>query len=72
LHDRWRAPRRRRRGGGGTFALTRTGTSEDASLTGDLDIASDLTIQGEGQAETEIDGNGTDRVLDILRTSWSG
>lgn len=50
----------------GTFALTRTGNFEQVSLTGDLDIASDLTIEGAGQADTTIDGNGTDRVLHIL------
>jgi CSLREA domain-containing protein len=50
----------------GTYVLTITGTVENASLTGDLDISSDLTIDGAGQGDTEIDGNGTDRVLHIL------
>lgn len=50
----------------GTYVLTIIGTFENASLTGDLDIASDLTIDGAGQGDTEIDGNGTDRVLHIL------
>jgi CSLREA domain-containing protein len=50
----------------GTYVLTITGTVENASLTGDLDISSDLTIDGAGQGDTEIDGNGIDRVLHIL------
>jgi CSLREA domain-containing protein len=49
----------------GTYTLTLTGANEFASLTGDLNIASDLTIVGAGQANTVIDGNGTDRVLVI-------
>lgn len=38
---------------------------DDAGLTGDLDIASDMTIRGAGMFDTIIDGNGIDRVLDI-------
>src|SRR5262249_5860118 len=34
--------------------------------TGDLNITSDLTIAGAGQANTQIDGNGIDTVLDII------
>lgn len=47
------------------FALTKTGASEDAAATGDLDIVGTLTINGAGLANTILDGNATDRVLDI-------
>lgn len=50
----------------GTYVLTLGGTAEDASLNGDLDITSDVTIVGEGQAETQIDGFGKNRVLHVL------
>ncbi len=49
----------------GTFALTISGIGEDAALTGDLDITDDLTVTGAGAASLSIDGNSTDRVLDI-------
>ena len=39
--------------------LTRGGSGEDASATGDLDIADDLVL------ESDLDGNGLDRVLDV-------
>lgn len=48
----------------GTFTLTLTGSGEDAAATGDLDITDDLTITGNGQALTIIDGNLTDRVFE--------
>ena len=50
----------------GTYALTLTGTGEDAALTGDLDITRELTIVGAGKADTTIDGGGIDRALHIL------
>jgi len=50
----------------GTYSLTRIGSGENASQTGDLDITSDLTIRGAGPTLTEIDGNGSDRVLSVL------
>ncbi|MBI3115271.1 MAG: CSLREA domain-containing protein [Candidatus Kerfeldbacteria bacterium] len=49
----------------GTYSLTIAGTGEDATLTGDLDITGDLTINGAGVAVTHIDGGSLDRVLDI-------
>ncbi len=52
----------------GTFRLTIAGRSEDAAAKGDLDIKSDITIQGKGHTATVIDGNSLDRVFDI----WSG
>lgn len=49
----------------GKYKLTLAGASEDASATGDLDITGDVTINGAGSATTIIDGNNTDRVIDI-------
>jgi uncharacterized repeat protein (TIGR01451 family)/CSLREA domain-containing protein len=49
-----------------TFLLTNTGTNEDGAVTGDLDIAGTLTIEGVGPDDTIVDGNGTDRVFEIL------
>ncbi|MGD2157599.1 MAG: CSLREA domain-containing protein, partial [Anaerolineales bacterium] len=53
----------------GFYTLTIPGTGEDDNATGDLDITSDLTINGEVgstiiQAGTNLN-NGIDRVLDI-------
>jgi len=47
-----------------TYNLTRPGTSEDAALTGDLDITDTLTISGTGS--TVIDGGNIDRVFHLL------
>ncbi len=51
------------------FLLTLTGAGEDSGLTGDLDITGSivntLAITGADLDNTIIDGNGTDRVLDI-------
>ena len=49
----------------GTYVLTLVGAEEDAAATGDLDITADLEIAGAGATSTIIDGNGTDRVLDV-------
>ena len=49
----------------GTYTLTLVGADEDAAATGDLDVTADLEIDGAGAATTVIDGNSTDRVLDI-------
>jgi hypothetical protein len=51
----------------GTYTLTIAGANEDASATGDLDIAGNITIKGSGSAGTIIDGNNMDRVIQILR-----
>ena len=48
-----------------TFILTLSGSGEDAGLTGDLDFTASMKIVGDGQTNTIIDGNGTDRVLHI-------
>jgi CSLREA domain-containing protein len=53
----------------GTYVLTIAGASEDAATTGDLDITSNLTINGAGAAITIINGNGNvtgDRVFHII------
>lgn len=49
----------------GTYLLTLAGAEEDAAQTGDLDLNGGLTINGAGQNNTLIDGNGTDRVFDV-------
>lgn len=51
----------------GTYTLSLSGTGEDASLTGDLDIITEVTLSGAGSGSTIIDGNTIDRVLD---TAW--
>src|SRR4029077_3783442 len=49
----------------GTYVLTLTGAGDDAGLSGDLDVTADVDIVGAGSATTTLDGNGTDRVLDV-------
>ena len=51
--------------GAGTFKLTRSGTGEDLSTTGDLDITDELIIEGAGADVTFIDGNILDRVFQV-------
>ncbi|WP_422928047.1 hypothetical protein [Singulisphaera sp. PoT] len=48
----------------GLFQLSIAGANEDNTATGDLDIKSDLTIDGTGNSV--IDGNSLDRVFEIL------
>ncbi|HEX3035768.1 MAG TPA: choice-of-anchor Q domain-containing protein [Thermodesulfobacteriota bacterium] len=48
-----------------TYTLTLAGAGENANATGDLDITSNMTIEGQGAHMTTIDGNGIDRVFDI-------
>ncbi len=53
----------------GTYILTIAGVNEDAAATGDLDITSNLAINGAGAATTIINGNGNvtgDRVFHII------
>src|SRR5262245_37561460 len=50
----------------GSYVLTIAGASEDAALTGDLDITEDLTISGAGPSSTTIDANGLDRAIHIF------
>ena len=49
----------------GTYALTRTGASEDAAATGDLDVFADVAIRGLAPGVI-VDGNLTDRVFEIF------
>lgn len=50
----------------GYYLLTRTGADEDANVTGDLDIASDIHLMGKGKNETQLNGNRLDRVLHVI------
>jgi CSLREA domain-containing protein len=49
----------------GTYTLNPTGTGENDSLYGDLDITDDLNIFGVGSTRTHVDGNNSDRVFHI-------
>lgn len=46
-----------------TYTLSRTGADEDAALTVDLDILSNLAIKGTGPSTTVIDAAKLDRVF---------
>jgi CSLREA domain-containing protein len=50
---------------GGTYVLTRAGTSENAAVTGDLDITDALTINGAGAHATVLEAAGLDRGFEI-------
>ena len=50
---------------GTPIVLNLTGAGEDNAATGDLDIREAISIMGNGQGQTIIDGNATDRVFDI-------
>jgi Ca2+-binding RTX toxin-like protein len=50
----------------GVVQLSISGTHEDAALTGDLDILSNVTITGAGAGVTFIDFNDLDRLFDIF------
>lgn len=50
----------------GLYTLTLGGADEDAAATGDLDISADIMILGNGPDTTTIDGNASDRVIDVL------
>jgi CSLREA domain-containing protein len=57
-----------------TYTLTITGKGEDNNATGDLDITSDITINGAGSDFTTIqagttDSNGVDRVFNLVNGS---
>ena len=51
--------------GPGVFTLTRPAPFEDHNLSGDLDVRGGLAILGEGPDRTVLDGNGTDRLLEV-------
>ena len=50
--------------GNGTYTITRNGV-DDTSNNGDLDLLSNITITGNGAANTILDGNALDRIFDI-------
>lgn len=50
----------------GVYTLTLAGASEDLGRFGDLDVRDDLTLTGAGADTTVIDGNGLDRVIDVV------
>jgi CSLREA domain-containing protein len=49
----------------GTYTLSIVGRDENASASGDLDITSNLTVNGGAATSTIIDGAGLDRVFHI-------
>lgn len=49
----------------GTFVLTGV-ANEDANATGDLDVTSDVTINGNGPTNTILDGNNNEGVFDVF------
>lgn len=49
----------------GTYYLNRYGRDEDHSETGDIDIRSVITIDGDVADNTTVDGNTIDRVFDV-------
>jgi large repetitive protein len=50
----------------GVYVLTIPGANEDLSATGDLDLRSNITINGAGTAQTVVQGGGGDRVFDQI------
>src|SRR6266403_2126742 len=50
----------------GTYLLMIPGRGEDAAAMGDLDITDDVTITGAGAHTTIVDGNGIDRIFEIV------
>lgn len=52
--------------GSTTYTIGLTGSGADTPLVGDFDINDGLTIIGNGQNVTIIDGNSLDRVFDIF------
>src|SRR3989442_2719786 len=53
----------------GTYLLTIPGRGEDMATTGDLDITDTVTIIGAGADRTIVDGNGIDRVFEIVNSA---
>lgn len=49
----------------GHFTLSVTRFPENANASGDLDVLSNLNINGSGAGTTTLDANGIDRVLEI-------
>ncbi|MCF6323327.1 MAG: Ig-like domain-containing protein [Gammaproteobacteria bacterium] len=53
----------------GIYPLTISGSGEDFSATGDLDITSNITINGAGADQVFIDAMEIDRVFDIIHNN---
>ncbi len=53
----------------GTYVLSVAGRNEEDSLTGDLDITANISIEGKGAANTTINGSQIDRVLDVKKST---
>ncbi|MGQ9735100.1 MAG: choice-of-anchor Q domain-containing protein [Thermaceae bacterium] len=51
----------------GTYTLTRTSRVDEQG--GDLDIGVNIALKGAGADKTILDGNGTDRVLEVYKGS---
>ena len=49
----------------GPFVIRRGGINEDAGASGDLDVTGNITIQGDPEFNTVIDGYGLDRLFDV-------
>ena len=49
----------------GAYTLTIAGADEDAASTGDLDLASNITLNGAGAGTSIIDGGALDRVFHV-------
>lgn len=49
----------------GTYALALQGPGEDAARTGDLDIHGNVTIIGQGQNQTVLDGRQVERLFQV-------
>lgn len=49
----------------GDYIITLEGTGEGSAVTGDLDILSNVTLEGEGSDVTTIDANLLDRAFDV-------
>ncbi len=53
----------------GYYLLAIPGAGEDEAATGDLDIYTDLTLNGAGAESTIIDGNRLDQVFEVMGSS---
>jgi large repetitive protein len=55
----------------GSYALSRTGSTEDGGDTGDLDVHDELQVNGAGAATTIIDGLDGDRVFHVSASTFA-
>ena len=49
--------------------LDPNGAGEDLAATGDLDLTDEMNLSGAGADVTIIDGNGTDRIFDVINST---